>query len=214
MSEPALLLEARDVAKRFDSVIALKAASLQVRPGEVHGLMGSNGAGKSTLVKIITGVFRANGGQISVKGVARSFRSPARSARRGHRLRLPGPGARAGSDRRPKHAPRRRLHRRSAQMAGGARRHEARFQPTGSRPALSDFALDRSRPARSPRSRPCCCSTRSRLRCRRICPSGFMRWCGAGARGAMQSSSSPTAWRKSRRCATGRRCCATALRSA
>ncbi len=39
--------------------------------------MGSNGAGKSTLVKIITGVFRADGGQISVKGVARSFRSPA-----------------------------------------------------------------------------------------------------------------------------------------
>ncbi len=77
MSEPALLLEARDVAKRFDSVIALKAASLQVRRGEVHGLMGSNGAGKSTLVKIITGVFRADGGEISVKGVARSFRSPA-----------------------------------------------------------------------------------------------------------------------------------------
>jgi ribose transport system ATP-binding protein len=39
--------------------------------------MGSNGAGKSTLVKIITGVFRADGGQIFVKGSARSFRSPA-----------------------------------------------------------------------------------------------------------------------------------------
>ncbi len=79
MTEPPLLLEARDVAKRFDSVIALKAASLQVRPGEVHGLMGSNGAGKSTLVKIITGVFRADGGQISVKGVARTFGSPAQA---------------------------------------------------------------------------------------------------------------------------------------
>jgi len=77
MSEPTLLLEARNVAKRFDSVVALKAASLQVRPGEVHGLMGSNGAGKSTLVKIITGVFPADGGQIFVKGVARTFRSPA-----------------------------------------------------------------------------------------------------------------------------------------
>ena len=60
-------------------VVALKAASLQVRPGEVHGLMGSNGAGKSTLVKIITGVFPADGGQIFVKGVARSFRSPAQA---------------------------------------------------------------------------------------------------------------------------------------
>jgi ribose transport system ATP-binding protein len=77
MSEATLLLEARNVAKRFDSVVALKAASLDVRPGEVHGLMGSNGAGKSTLVKIITGVFPADGGQIFVKGVARSFRSPA-----------------------------------------------------------------------------------------------------------------------------------------
>jgi ribose transport system ATP-binding protein len=77
MSEASFLLEAHNVAKRFDSVVALKAASLQVRPGEVHGLMGSNGAGKSTLVKIITGVFPADGGQIFLKGVVRSFRSPA-----------------------------------------------------------------------------------------------------------------------------------------
>jgi ribose transport system ATP-binding protein len=77
MDEASLLLEARDVAKRFGSVVALKAASLQVRPGEVHGLMGSNGAGKSTLVKIITGVFPADGGEIFIKGAARSFRSPA-----------------------------------------------------------------------------------------------------------------------------------------
>jgi ribose transport system ATP-binding protein len=66
MSESALLLEACDVAKKFDSVVALKAASLQVRPGEVHGLMGANVAGKSTLVMIITGVFPADSGQISV----------------------------------------------------------------------------------------------------------------------------------------------------
>src|SRR5271168_1175183 len=77
MGEASLLLEVRDVAKRFDSVVALRAASLQVRAGEVHGLMGSNGAGKSTLVKIITGVFPADGGQIFVKGAPRSFRSPA-----------------------------------------------------------------------------------------------------------------------------------------
>jgi ribose transport system ATP-binding protein len=79
MSEGTFLLEAHDVAKRFDSVVALKAASLQVRPGEVHGLMGANGAGKSTLVKIITGVFRADAGQILVKGKVCSFRSPAES---------------------------------------------------------------------------------------------------------------------------------------
>ena len=83
MSEATLLLEACEVAKRFDSVVALKAASLRVRPGEVHGLMGANGAGKSTLVKIITGVFPADGGQIAVKGVVRSFRSPAEARRAG-----------------------------------------------------------------------------------------------------------------------------------
>jgi ribose transport system ATP-binding protein len=83
MSEVTLLLEARDVAKRFDSVVALKAASLQVRPGEVHGLMGANGAGKSTLVKIITGVFPADGGQILIKGTVRSFRSPVEARRAG-----------------------------------------------------------------------------------------------------------------------------------
>jgi ribose transport system ATP-binding protein len=77
MNEASLLLEVRDVAKRFGSVVALKAAALQVRPGEVHGLMGANGAGKSTLVKIITGVFPADAGRISVKGAAKTFRSPA-----------------------------------------------------------------------------------------------------------------------------------------
>ncbi len=50
-----LLLEATGVSKAYGSVIALKAASLAVRPGEVHALMGANGAGKSTLVKILTG---------------------------------------------------------------------------------------------------------------------------------------------------------------
>jgi ribose transport system ATP-binding protein len=77
MTEPSVILAATDVSKRFDSVVALRAASLEVRAGEVHGLMGTNGAGKSTLVKIITGVYPASGGQISVKGRAQSFRSPA-----------------------------------------------------------------------------------------------------------------------------------------
>src|SRR6516164_4957912 len=83
MSEATLLLEAREVAKRFDSVDALRTASLEVRAGEVHGLMGSNGAGKSTLVKIITGVYPADGGQVLVKGAVRSLRSPAEARKAG-----------------------------------------------------------------------------------------------------------------------------------
>ena len=77
MSQPALLLEARDVAKRFGSVVALRAAALQVRAGEVHALMGANGAGKSTLVKMLTGVLRPDGGVIEVRGKPHLFRSPA-----------------------------------------------------------------------------------------------------------------------------------------
>ena len=53
-----LLLEATGIAKRYGAVVALQDASLAVRPGEVHALMGANGAGKSTLVKILTGAVR------------------------------------------------------------------------------------------------------------------------------------------------------------
>ncbi len=79
MSQAAPLLDARDVAKRFGSVVALRAAALQVRPGEVHALMGANGAGKSTLVKMLTGALRPDSGAIAVRGVAQSFRSPAQA---------------------------------------------------------------------------------------------------------------------------------------
>jgi ribose transport system ATP-binding protein len=77
-----LLLEATGVTKTYGAVIALKAASLAVRPGEVHALMGANGAGKSTLVKILTGAVRPDGGTIAVRGRERTVHSPG-EARRG-----------------------------------------------------------------------------------------------------------------------------------
>ncbi len=49
-----LLLDATDVAKHYGAVVALRSASLAVRPGEVHALMGANGAGKSTLCLLYT----------------------------------------------------------------------------------------------------------------------------------------------------------------
>ena len=61
-------------------------------------MMGANGAGKSTLVKILTGVFQADGGTITLDGVARTFRSPAEARASGHRLGLSGSGARPRSD--------------------------------------------------------------------------------------------------------------------
>jgi ribose transport system ATP-binding protein len=77
-----LLLEATGVSKTYGAVVALKSASLAVRPGEVHALMGANGAGKSTLVKILTGAVRPDAGRIAVRGKERRVHSPA-EARRG-----------------------------------------------------------------------------------------------------------------------------------
>src|SRR5690606_5181418 len=76
------LLNAQDISKHYGAVVALRSASLAVRPGEVHALMGANGAGKSTLVKILTGAVRPDAGTITVRGRERTAHSPA-EARRG-----------------------------------------------------------------------------------------------------------------------------------
>ena len=77
-----LLLEASGISKTYGAVVALRDASLPVRPGEVHALMGANGAGKSTLVKILTGAVRPDTGTIVVRGHERVVHSPG-EARRG-----------------------------------------------------------------------------------------------------------------------------------
>jgi ribose transport system ATP-binding protein len=77
-----LLLEATGIVKHYGAVKALRGASLAVRPGEVHALMGANGAGKSTLVKVLTGAVRPDAGTITIRGTERVAHSPA-DARRG-----------------------------------------------------------------------------------------------------------------------------------
>ncbi len=83
MSAPTPLLEVRDLSKRFGAVVALRSATLTLSRGEIHALMGANGAGKSTLVKILTGVFVADGGTLALNGVVQTFRSPAGARRAG-----------------------------------------------------------------------------------------------------------------------------------
>ncbi len=87
-----LVLEATGISKTYGAVVALRSASLAVRPGEVHALMGANGAGKSTLVKILTGAVHPDAGRIAVRGRERTVHSPGRGAPRRPGVRLPGPG--------------------------------------------------------------------------------------------------------------------------
>lgn len=73
-----------NVAKRFPpNIVALEDASLTVRRGEVHCLLGANGAGKSTLLKIVAGAFRPTGGTIRIGGRLAHMRSPAEAAQWG-----------------------------------------------------------------------------------------------------------------------------------
>ena len=62
------LLSVRGIAKRFPGVVALDHVDLTVRAGEIHALLGENGAGKSTLIKVLTGVYEADGGTITLGG--------------------------------------------------------------------------------------------------------------------------------------------------
>jgi len=72
-----MLLKADSITKSFAGVQALKGVSFDLRPGEVHALIGENGAGKSTLIKIITGAHRADSGQLEINGQTITHNSPA-----------------------------------------------------------------------------------------------------------------------------------------
>ncbi|HEY4630186.1 MAG TPA: ATP-binding cassette domain-containing protein, partial [Blastococcus sp.] len=81
---PAPRLLATGIAKSFGATQALVRADLEVRPGEVHTVMGENGSGKSTLVKIVSGVHRPDRGSLLLDGVpAADLRTPARARARG-----------------------------------------------------------------------------------------------------------------------------------
>jgi len=86
-----MTLAARDITKRFGGLTALSRVSLELKPGEVHGLIGPNGSGKTTLLNLLSGYYRPDGGCIGIDetdvsgssvqrraqmGVARTFQKP------------------------------------------------------------------------------------------------------------------------------------------
>lgn len=77
------ILEARNVSKRFGSVQALERASMEIRPGEVHALIGENGSGKSTLLGLLTGQLSPDSGSLHLNDQQVRFESPGDALRRG-----------------------------------------------------------------------------------------------------------------------------------
>ena len=76
--ENKTVLEMRNIHKSFPGVRALQAVDFTLREGEIHALMGENGAGKSTLIKVLTGVYGKDEGEIFLKGKEKAvaIRSP------------------------------------------------------------------------------------------------------------------------------------------
>ena len=83
MSHDDVVLEARGLTRRFTGVLALSGVDFRLRAGEVHALMGQNGAGKSTLIKILTGVYPPDAGELRLNGEVIRPASPAAAQRLG-----------------------------------------------------------------------------------------------------------------------------------
>jgi len=73
---PPPLVEMTGITKSFGAVKALVAVNLKLYPGETLGLVGDNSAGKSTLMKILTGAYHRDAGEVRIGGRMRNFRSP------------------------------------------------------------------------------------------------------------------------------------------
>src|SRR5881394_1495816 len=83
MADVRPILQVKDLYKRFGGLVAVDHVSLDVHPGEVVGLLGDNGAGKSTLIKMISGVYRPDGGQVIFDGAEIAFSTPLEARRHG-----------------------------------------------------------------------------------------------------------------------------------
>src|SRR5438874_6178700 len=78
-----MLLSLSAVRKSFAGVHALKGVSFDLRPGEVHALVGENGAGKSTLIKVVTGAIQPDSGSLEIRGRPVTDNDPVRARQLG-----------------------------------------------------------------------------------------------------------------------------------
>jgi fructose transport system ATP-binding protein len=76
VNAPTPILEGRGLVKRFGHVVALDGADFELYPGEITAIIGDNGAGKSTLIKVLSGAFQPDGGEMLLDGENVRFRSP------------------------------------------------------------------------------------------------------------------------------------------
>ncbi len=83
MADTQYALEMREVSKKFPGTLAVNKVDFNVRPGEVHALMGENGAGKSTLMKMLAGSFNDYTGEIFVYGKPVTLGSPLQAKKEG-----------------------------------------------------------------------------------------------------------------------------------
>ncbi|MBG5949794.1 MULTISPECIES: ribose ABC transporter ATP-binding protein RbsA [Proteus] len=77
------LLELKDIDKSFPGVKALSGATLRIYPGRVMALVGENGAGKSTLMKVLTGIYKKDAGEVIYQGESCAFNGPKSSQEAG-----------------------------------------------------------------------------------------------------------------------------------
>ena len=92
------VLELKGITKIFPGVKALNNVQFQLKPGEVHALMGENGAGKSTFIKVITGVHKAEEGEMFLNGQKVDFKGP-KDAQARYRSRISASDILSASDR-------------------------------------------------------------------------------------------------------------------
>lgn len=76
MDKDTVVIEMRDIVKKFGNFVANDHINLTVHKGEVHAILGENGAGKSTLMNVLYGMFRPTSGQIFINGKEVTIENP------------------------------------------------------------------------------------------------------------------------------------------